>query len=118
MINKETIGTRSKKIRKGDKVVAIAGNYRGKTGTVLTCSGEKVLVQGLNVRKKHVKPSQQNQRGGIIELEKPIHVSNLKVLAEGEQAVKLKVRATAKGERQLVYKQDGQEVLHRSIKKS
>ena len=47
-----------KKIRKGDKVVGIAGNYRGQSGTVLSCNGDKVIVQGLNVRKKHVKPSQ------------------------------------------------------------
>lgn len=114
----EIISNRSKKIRKGDKVIAIAGNDRGKTGTVLTCSGEKVLVQGLNVRKKHVKPSQQNQHGGIINMEKPIHVSNLKVCTEGETPVKLKVRVNKQGERELVYSNKDKEVLHRSLKKS
>lgn len=109
---------KSKKIRKGDKVIAIAGNDRGKTGTVLSCSGEKVLVQGINVRKKHVKPSQQNQRGGIIEIEKPVHVSNLKVCTADETPVKLKVRVTKKGERELVYTSKDKEVLHRSLKKS
>ena len=44
------------------------------------------------MRKKHVKPSQQNQRGGIIELEKPIHISNLKVCTADDKPVKLKVR--------------------------
>jgi large subunit ribosomal protein L24 len=110
--------TKSKKIRKGDKVIAIAGNYRGQTGTVLHCSGDKVIVQGLNIRKKHVKPTQQNQRGGIIELEKPIHISNLKVCTADEKPVKLKVRTDKKGERQLVYQEGSQEVLHRSLKKS
>lgn len=114
----ERPSNKSKKIRKGDKVVAIAGNNRGLTGTVLSCSGEKVLVQGLNVRKKHVKPSQQNQAGGIIEMEKPIHVSNLKVCAADETPVKLKVRTTNKGERELVYTSKDKEVLHRSLKKS
>lgn len=109
---------KSKKIRKGDKVIAIAGNNRGQTGTVLSCSGEKVLVQGLNIRKKHVKPSQQNQKGGILELEKPIHVSNLKVCTADEKPVKLKVRGTKKGERELVYHEEGRAVLHRSLKKS
>jgi len=109
---------KSKKIRKGDKVVAIAGNYRGQTGTVLSCRGDKVVVQGLNIRKKHVKPTQQNQRGGILELEKPIHISNLKVCVEGDTPVKLKIRTNKEGERQLVYRIDGKEVLHRSIKKS
>lgn len=108
----------SKKIRKGDKVIAIAGNERGKTGTVLSCTGEKILVQGLNVRKKHVKPTQENQKGGIIELEKPIHVSNLKLCTAEEKPVKVKVRTTKEGERQLVYKNSGKDVLHRNVKKS
>lgn len=114
----EKISNQSKKIRKGDKVIAIAGNDRGKTGTVLTCIGDKVLVQGLNVRKKHVKASQQNQRGGILEIEKPINVSNLKVCTNDETPVKLKVRTTKKGERELVYKSDDKEVVYRSLKKS
>jgi large subunit ribosomal protein L24 len=114
----ERPSNKSKKIRKGDKVVAIAGNDRGKTGTVLTCSGERVLVQGLNVRKKHVKPTQQNQSGGIIEMEKPIHVSNLKICATDETPVKLKVRTTKKGERELVYNDKDKVVVHRSLKKS
>lgn len=114
----EPLSNRSKKIRKGDTVIAIAGNNRGKTGVVLSCSGEKVLVQGLNVRKKHVKPTQQNQRGGIIEIEKPLHVSNLKICAEGETPVKLKVRENKKGERELVYTSKDKEVVHRSLKKS
>jgi large subunit ribosomal protein L24 len=109
---------KSKKIRKGDKVIAIAGNDRGKTGIVLACSGEKILVQGINVRKKHVKRSQQNQLGGIITMEKPIHVSNLKVCTADETPVKLKVRTTNNGERQLVYTDNDNEVLHRSLKKS
>ena len=114
----ERPSNKSKKIRKGDKVVAIAGNNRGKIGTVLSCSGEKVLVQGLNVRKKHVKPSQQNQQGGIIEIEKPIHVSNLKVCTADETPVKLKVRETKTGERELVYSNKDKVILHRSLKKS
>lgn len=108
-----------KKIRKGDKVVAITGNHKGQTGTVLSCAGDKIVVQGLNIRKKHVKPTQQNQRGGILELEKAIHVSNLRVCTENDQPVKLKVHVVKKsGERQLVYKADGKEVLYRSLKKS
>ncbi|MEI8365079.1 MAG: 50S ribosomal protein L24 [Parachlamydiaceae bacterium] len=109
---------KSKKIRKGDKVVAIAGNYRGQSGTVLSCSEKGAVVQGLNVRKKHVKPSEQNQRGGIIEIEKPIHISNLKVSTPDGEGVKLKVRTNNKGERELFYRVDSQEVVHRSVKKS
>lgn len=109
---------RSKKIRKGDVVVCISGNSRGQTGTVLSCSGTKVLVQGLNMRKKHVKPSEANKQGGIIELESPINISNLKLYVDNNKAVKLKVRSTKNGERQLVYNDSGHEVFYRSLKKN
>lgn len=109
---------RSKKVKKGDRVIAIAGNNRGLSGTVLSVDGDKVIVQGLNIRKKHVKPSQLNQKGGIIELEKPIHISNLKVCTADDKPVKLKVKTEKNGDRKLVYKIDGQEVLHRQVKKS
>ena len=110
----------SKRIRKGDKVIAIAGNDRGQIGTVLNVLGPKVVVQGLNVRKKHVKKSQANPQGGIIELEKPIHVSNVKLVGNDDKPVKLRVnvRHDDQKTRQLVYQSGGEEVVHRTIKKS
>lgn len=105
----------NKKIRKGDKVVAIAGNYRGQFGTVMSRDGDKVVVQGLNLRKKHVKRSQQNPRGGIVELEKPIHISNLKVCVD-DVPVKLRIRTNKKGEREFFYKDGEKEVLYRSVR--
>jgi large subunit ribosomal protein L24 len=107
---------RTKKMRTGDKVIAIAGNNRGLTGTVQSMQGDKVIVQGLNVRKKHVKRT-QNAPGGIIEMERPIHVSNLKVCVEGETTAKLKVRTNEQGQREFVYKKDDQEAVYRSTKK-
>lgn len=65
------------KFKKGDNVLAIAGDNKGQKGAVLSVSGERAIVQGLNLRKKHVKPNPQMQKGGIIEMERPIHVSNL-----------------------------------------
>ena len=109
---------RSKKIRKGDKVIAIAGNCRGQVGTVLQCHEDRVLVQGLNVRKKHVKPSQVNPQGRILEIEKSLHVSNLKVCVNDNQPVKLKVRTSVEGNRELYYKDGDNKVLYRSLKKS
>jgi len=67
----------SKKFKKGDRILVIAGNERGKTGEILSRSDERVLVQGLNLRKKHLKPTQQSQGGRIIEMEAPIHISNV-----------------------------------------
>lgn len=107
----------SKKIRKGDTVMAIAGNYKGQTGTVLSVDADKAVVQGLNVRKKHVRRSEQMPQGGIIELEKPIHISNLMICVDDEQPVKVKVKADESGERQLYYKKGDAEVTYRSLKK-
>lgn len=107
----------TKKIRKGDRVVAISGNNRGLMGTVQSRNGDKVVVQGLNLRKKHVKKSQEAPKGRIVEIERPIHVSNLKVCVEGDTAAKLKVRSSKEGDRELVYKQGDQEKVYRSVKK-
>lgn len=115
MMNEQTKA--SKKIRKGDKVIVLAGNDRGQTGHVLRVMGEKLVVQGVNVRKRHVKKSQANPQGGIVELEKPVHSSNVSVCTEDNKPVKLKVRFNSKGERELFYKLDGKEVLYRAVKK-
>jgi large subunit ribosomal protein L24 len=106
----------SKKIRKGDKVIAIAGNYRGKSGTVLSCDGEKVVVQGLNVRKRHMK-GQRDRPGQIMQIEKPIHISNLKLCTADGRPVKLRMRIDDAGERQLYYKDGAEDVLYRAVKK-
>ncbi len=67
------------KIRKNDNVVIISGNDRGKTGKVLKVFPKdyKVIVEGINIRKRHSKPSQNHPQGGIIEKESPIHASNI-----------------------------------------
>ncbi len=71
------------KIRVGDNVVVIAGADKGKTGVVQATfkNDDKVLVEGVNVRTIHVKPTQANPEGGIEKIEKPIHVSNVMINA-------------------------------------
>ncbi|MGM8212768.1 50S ribosomal protein L24 [Virgibacillus sp. W0430] len=66
-------------VKKGDKVKVLSGKDRGKEGTVLEAypKTERVLVEGINMVKKHAKPSQDNQQGGILNQEAPIHVSNV-----------------------------------------
>ncbi|MGP1910384.1 50S ribosomal protein L24 [Metabacillus sp. JX24] len=66
-------------VKKGDKVMVISGKDKGKQGTVLAAFPKKdrVLVEGINIMKKHSKPSQLNPQGGIISQEAPIHVSNV-----------------------------------------
>ena len=63
--------------KKGDKVNVIAGKDKGKNGKILYVSKDKVVVEGINVVKKHQKPTAQNQTGGIVEREHPIHISNI-----------------------------------------
>jgi large subunit ribosomal protein L24 len=109
-----------KKLKKDDKVVAIAGNDKGQTGTILSfkgTKGDKVVVQGLNVKKKHVK-KQGQQPGRIMDIEAPIHISNLAAADEDGNPVKLKVSMDGKGSKDLVYTKDGKQVLYRSVKKT
>jgi len=67
------------KIKKGDTVKVISGKNLGKTGKVLKVftKTNKVIVEGVNIIKKHAKPTQNNPDGGIMEYEAPIHVSNV-----------------------------------------
>ncbi len=66
-------------IKKGDMVEIIAGDHKGATGRVLRVIPEKqrVVVQGHNIAKKHVRPSRKNPQGGRINVEQPIHISNV-----------------------------------------
>ena len=67
------------KIRKNDMVMVIAGNARGKSGKVLKVypARERVIVEGVNIIKRHTRPRQKNPQGGIVQREAPIHVSNV-----------------------------------------
>ena len=72
------------KVKVGDNVKVIAGKDKGKTGRVIKTlkKDNKVVVEGINIIKKHVKPNRMNEVGSIQEMEAPIHVSNVKVVAE------------------------------------
>lgn len=66
------------RIRKGDQVIVIAGADKGKKGEVVRVAGDKLVVQNINIIKRHTKPNPQaGQAGGIIEREAPIHISNV-----------------------------------------
>lgn len=69
-------------VKKGDKVMVISGKDKGKTGVVLTAFPKKdrVLVEGVNIIKKHMKPNQSNPQGGIVSHEAAIHVSNVMLI--------------------------------------
>ncbi|MBS4028372.1 MAG: 50S ribosomal protein L24 [Ignavibacteriales bacterium] len=70
------------KVHKNDNVITIAGNARGKSGKILKVFREeqKVIVEGVNIIKRHSKASRNNPQGGITQREAPIHVSNVMVV--------------------------------------
>jgi large subunit ribosomal protein L24 len=73
-------------IKKGDNVMVIAGEFKGKEGKVISVDRDKLRakISGLNLVKKHTKPSAKSPQGGIVEEEAGIHVSNLMLMAGGK----------------------------------
>jgi large subunit ribosomal protein L24 len=73
-------------VKKGDIVMVTAGNERGATGEILRVltKSDRVVVQGVNLRAKHLKPSQANPQGGIVRREMAIHISNVSPMVDGK----------------------------------
>lgn len=66
------------KIRKGDEVIVLTGRDKTRRGTVLTIDGDRILVEGINMVKKHVRPNPMSGvQGGIVDKTMPIHISNI-----------------------------------------
>lgn len=81
------------RVRKGDEVVVIAGKHKGRRGQVLQVLPDdgRVLVRGVNLVTKHVKPNRENPQGGIVKREAPIHISNV-MLADPQNGDPTRVR--------------------------
>ena len=89
------------KVKVGDNVKILAGKDKGKEGKVIRTlkSEDRVVVEGINIVKRHSKPRTTEDKGGIIDIEAPIHVSNVKVLTEKKEiAKKANKKAAAKKE--------------------
>ena len=73
-------------VKKGDLVMVLSGNERGATGTILRIDtkSDRVVVQGVNIRAKHIKPTQTNPQGGIVRREMPIHISKVNPVVDGK----------------------------------
>ncbi len=98
-------------IRKGDTVIVTAGNDKGRTGDVLRVipSESRVVVQGVNVRSKHLKPSQDRPQGGILRSEMPIHISNVSPVADGK-ATRVRFETRPDGTKIRVAARNGKEL--------
>lgn len=70
-------------IKKGDKVIVIAGKDKGRSGEIVFAipKGNRVVVAGVNKSKRHLKPKKQGSKGQIIEKEMPLHASNVKLIS-------------------------------------
>ena len=82
-----------KSVRRGDRVLVIAGNDRGRSGEVLSKSEDRVIIQGVNIRKKHMRRTQETQGGRVIEMEAPIHISNVCLCDKEGKRIKTKEAA-------------------------
>ena len=82
------------KIKRDDKVLVIAGEHKGSEGKVIKVMRDqnKAIIEGVNMIKKHAKPSAQNPQGGIVEKEAPIHISNLCLTTADGQATRVGYR--------------------------
>jgi large subunit ribosomal protein L24 len=98
------------KLRKGDTVMVIAGDDKGKTGRVLSVdeAKQRVVVEKVNFVKRHTRPRGQRQQGGILEKEAPIHVSNVMLYdPKAGRGVRIGVRMTSDGKRERVSRATG-----------
>jgi large subunit ribosomal protein L24 len=113
------MGTRGKKkstqrvkmrIRKGDQVRVIRGNFAGQEGTVLRAlpRENRVVVEGINLRKRHTRPSDENPEGGIVTFEAPIHASNVMLLdPKSDEPTRVRMRIEEDGTKERVAVKSG-----------
>ena len=101
------------KLKKGDKVMVIAGKNRGKTATIARAfpHEDMILLDGLNLVKRHRKPSAQNRKGQIVDKPMPIHESNVMLIdPKSGKPTRVKIVRDAEGNRQRVAVKSGQEL--------
>lgn len=99
------------KIKKGDQVIVIAGKEKGKQGTVLSVSEDRVKVEGLNLVKKHQKPNRvTGAEGGIVTQEASLHISNVAILNAKTQKADRVGYQVIDGVKTRVYKSNGESV--------
>ena len=97
-------------VKKGDMVMIIAGDDKGKKGRVLEIitASDRALVEGINIVSRHTKPNAQNQNGGIIKKEAPVHISNMKVMDKSGTPVRIGRKVNEAGKLVRVSKKSGE----------
>ena len=100
-------------IKKGDTVIVLAGEDKGKTGKVLKVEREKMraIVEGVNIVTKSAKPSAKNPQGGFIKVEAPIHISNLSLVdPKSGEATRIAIKVKEDGTKVRIAKKSGEEI--------
>jgi large subunit ribosomal protein L24 len=114
MNHKKPVATHRKiKITKGDRVRVIRGNDRDQEGAVLRVLPDtsKVLVEGVNMRKKHMRPSESNPDGGIVTMEAPVHISNVMLVdPTSGDASRVRIRVEEDGTKERIAVKTGNPV--------
>jgi large subunit ribosomal protein L24 len=101
------------RLKKGDTVIVTAGKYKGKTGKIVATHPRenKVTVEGINIVKKHVKPSRTNPQGGILDITKPIWVSKVAIVDPStKKASRIGYTVDKEGNKVRVFKASGKEI--------
>jgi large subunit ribosomal protein L24 len=98
-------------IKQGDSVIVTSGNDKGTVGEVISVSPkhDTCIVKGVNVRTKHMKPTQQNQQGGIIKTEMPVHISNVSPCVDGKPS-RVRFEVGDDGSKRRIAARDGSEL--------
>ncbi len=75
-----------KHVRKGDTVIVTSGDHKGVTGEIIEMitKSDQVIVKGVNLRTKHIRPTQINPKGGIVQIEAPLHISKVSPVVDGK----------------------------------
>ena len=99
------------KLKTGDKVVVIAGANKGKEGKITKVLETQVIVEGVNVAKKHLKPKNNNGTGEIVEVERPIHKSNVMLVdPKTKKPTKVKVDFDKNGKKIRISKKSNEKI--------
>ncbi len=100
-------------IKKGDTVIVLAGDDKGKTGKVLKVDREKMraTVEGVNIVTKSAKPSAKNPQGGFQKIEAPVHISNLSLIdPKTKKATRIAIKVNEDGKKVRIAKRSGEEI--------
>ena len=99
------------KLKTGDKVIVTCGSNKGKEGKITNIVGDKVVVEGVNIVKKHLKPKNNNGNGEIIEVEAPIHRSNVMLLdPKTKKPTKVRIEKDNKGKKIRISKKSNEKI--------